>query len=179
VTFGLWGNHVLRWKQATFRQHHCFRFEEIIAEPDSFADKLSAIIGKPRSREPFPKFSEFKAADPNFFGSGKAGAHLTELTDTDVAVFNLYNGPAMNLAGYGSEKLEPNEHAAYLTFCAIVEHDHQLAKKNTELAAENAQLRKENERLERRHNNLKKYTGVEYLSKALKKVKALDNWVRN
>jgi hypothetical protein len=179
VMFGLWGNHVLRWNRATFKERHWFKFEEIIAEPDSFADQLSNIVGKPRSREPFPTFSEFKATDPKFFGSGRAGAHLSELSEADVAVFNFYNGPAMNLAGYCSKKVEQNEQAAYSMFCATVELGNELTKTNTQLTEENTRLRKENGRFERRYKRFKKYAGVELFFRALTKVKTLDSRVRN
>lgn len=157
------------------REHHWYRFEDIIADPDSFDDKLSDIVGKPRSREPFPAFAEFKAADPSFFGSGKAGAHLSELSDAEIATFNFYNGPAM----YCSKKLEHIEQTVYAIFCDTVELGNELARKNAELVIENTQLRKENERFGRRYKRLKKYAGVELLSNALRKVKALDNPVRN
>ncbi|ODA68669.1 Sulfotransferase domain protein [Methyloligella halotolerans] len=183
VPFGFWGNHVHRWRQAVFDRIQFFRFEEITADPYSLADRLAESIGRGRSREPFPDFNSFKESAPNFFGSGKSGNFANQFSEEELALFELYSGPAMRLAGYSSSELDENEVAAYGAFCANVTDGNSAIGEAARLRAELQQARKrynsaeqalQKERklrheLSERHDRLRRYTGLELYRKVFPK----------
>jgi Sulfotransferase domain len=185
VMFGFWGNHVIRWSQAKFDQIDFFKFEEITSNPDRLADRLSEIFDQDRSREPFPAFEDFKQAAPNFFGAGKSGVYGESFSEIDLALFDLYSGPALRIAGYVPGELLSSEVAAYSAFCSSVSTDHcsgnpaglrhdveqlkeQLADEKTRADALQSSLdnvRQAHRALEDRHARLRRYTGVELYRK--------------
>lgn len=185
VMFGFWGSHVLRWSQAKFDQIDFFKFEEITSDPDGLADRLSEIFGQDRSGEPFPAFKDFKQTAPNFFGAGKSGGYAQSFSEIDRALFDLYSGPAMRIAGYVPGELSSGEVAAYSAFCGSVSADHwaaedpaglrrdverlkeQLAeeKKRTALQSSLDKVRKKDRALEDSHARLRRYTGVDLYRK--------------
>ncbi len=156
VAFGFWGNHVQRWQRAIFDRVHFFKFEEITADPDGLADRLAEIFGRSRSQEPFPDFNAFKQAAPNFFGSGKSGNYAKQFSETDLALFDHYSGPAMRLTGYYSpSELEPRERSAYGLFCSSVMDGNSLIGENMRLHGELFRQRKQVASLQEQTGKLK------------------------
>ncbi|HML91672.1 sulfotransferase domain-containing protein [Methyloceanibacter sp.] len=195
VQFGLWGNHVLRWHQAGHPRMHQFRFEDITARPEAFADELSDVLSLKRSNEPFPEFAKFQKAAPSFFGSGETGTHKAVFSDADVALFEMYNGPAMRLAGYAAGGLADGELKAYDVFCRqlgeITRLEHDVAQGQEDLAVatserrtleqalsaltiradkleqQHAALAREYGMLVDRHNTVRRYTGLAAFQRVL------------
>ena len=195
VQFGLWGNHVLRWHQAGHPRIHQFRFEDITAQPEAFADELSDILSLKRSKKPFPEFAKFQKAAPSFFGSGETGTHKTIFSDADAALFEMYNGPAMRLARYAAGGLAEDELKAYDVFCRhlgeITRLEHDVAKGQEDLATamserqtlertlstltiraekleqHHAALAREHRMLVDRYNTVLRYTGLAVVRRVL------------
>ena len=158
IAFGTWGNHVLRWSQDYFNNIHRFKFEDIIANPDKFADELSDILNRSRSREKFPDFARFKSIYPNFFGSGKTGTFSEVFSPTDIALFDIFNGPAMRMAGYWQDYPNSEEIAAYSIFCSRIVDARKSARQLSELEGKHQKLLQEKELLLRENEELKHRT---------------------
>lgn len=195
VQFGLWGNHVLRWHQAGHPRIHQFRFEDITAQPEAFADELSDILSLKRSKKPFPEFAKFQKAAPSFFGSGETGTHKTIFSAADAALFKMYNGTAMRLARYAAGGLAEGELKAYDVFCQHLSIVLQLERTVSQSQQEIATLRSARTELQRelagaatkiefleqqcdtlacnyealldRHNTVRRYTGLAAFQRVL------------
>jgi len=183
--FGFWGNHIVQWHDADFRRIHSFRFEEITPDPEAFADQLSDILGRPRSREPFPNFEIFRQASQSFFRHGKPGTHAQQFREADAALFELYNAPAMCLSGYRPGGLSPAQLKAYaiLSVSSSPRDAKERARLNARLARTRATLdssrtrqsalRERHAALRDHHVKLRRYIGIEALSWIASKVRRL------
>lgn len=169
VGFGLWGNHVLRWHQANHPRLHRFKFEDITAQPEQFADRLSAILSLERSKEPFPELSTFRKAAPSFFGAGRTGTHRDIFSDEDAALFDMYNEPAMRLAGYADHPLDDDELKAYDIHCGHLSNVQQLKRKVSQCKERIATLTSERTELESARTELERE-----LADAMSKLKTQD-----
>ncbi len=122
VAFGSWGRHTLSWAQANPEKYKLFKFEEIVADIPGFAQQLSELMGLPANTEPFPDIEKFQtAARSGFVGAGRTGNWQKEFSDVEAALFDLYNGPAMRLMGYGEPEPSPAELNAYSAFCTDIQ----------------------------------------------------------
>lgn len=155
VAFGFWGNHVQRWRRALFDSIHFFKFEEITNDPDGLADRLAEVFKRSRSRARFPDFEAFKQAAPNFFGSGKSGNFAKEFAPTELALFELYSGSAMRLAGYRPDDLSSDETAAYGAFCSSITDGNDRMGECARLRGEQQNLRKQLETAQAKADRLK------------------------
>jgi hypothetical protein len=175
--FGFWGEHSVAWFSSHFHNTYRFRYEDIVRAPELFADNIGDIISRKRSAAPFPSLDSFRSTNPNFCGSGQTGTFRDHFSQFEEAVFHLYSGPAMRLAGYEGSALSPEEQSGYSAFCSQIraarEHvrtsplkDAELNKLSTEHSALKAQfsaLVRSNEELEKRHNRLKRISGLHYI----------------
>jgi Sulfotransferase domain len=153
VAFGFWGHHVAQWHQVRSDNVHRFKFEEITANSESFADVLSRLLGPKCASGPFPDFGTFSKVAPSFFGKGTRGSHDEVFSGVHRALFELYSGPAMRLAGYEHAALSDDQIAAYATYCnqidALRPTVRMLKTKNSALAKERADLDKKRKELSR------------------------------
>lgn len=140
VLFGFWGNHVLRWSQADIPNIYKFRFESITSDPDAYAEQLADIFKMKRSCQPFPDFAAFKSAAPNFFNDGMPGSYGKHFSDVELATYELYNGPAMQLSGYRLPALQNHEITAYAMFCGNMTSLKDTQRKYVELQKSIANL---------------------------------------
>ena len=174
VTFGSWGNHVLQWHQAAFHNTHIFKFEHITVDADAFAERLSGILKRERSREPFPDIETFRNVAPSFVGTGRSGGHRDVFSEMHSALFELCSGPAMHLAGYEPGNLSDDQLAAYRAFCERSANVAELAQTVEGLNSALGRVTAERDRFnverdmlkteialaKEKHNRLMRYTAV-------------------
>jgi len=123
VRFGFWGNHILQWHRAGFSRMYHFAFEEITKSPEAFADELASVLGKQRSNKQFPDLATFRCSAPEFFGAGHVGSFADIFDGNDSALFELFSGPAMRIAGYWPRQLSMRELEAYAALCKSLQND--------------------------------------------------------
>ncbi|RNJ45175.1 hypothetical protein B5V01_02610 [Mesorhizobium erdmanii] len=100
VYAGSWSEHYLAW--ADRPDTLMLRYEDLVADPNECAYRLSEFLGKPVLK-PFTKsFSELMTLMPAFFRKGSDLANIAEIVPSSD-LFDRYHGTVMGELGYGSK----------------------------------------------------------------------------
>ena len=99
VYAGSWSEHFNAWMGRP--DTLMLRYEDLVADPNAGARKISGFLGRPVLK-PFSKsFSEMKVLKPAFFRRGSDVANIAEIAHFSD-LFELHHGKVMGELGYGS-----------------------------------------------------------------------------
>ncbi len=127
-----------------------YRFEDIVADVNGFANELAPLIGLPVNSEPFPEIEKFQSALPNFVRSGKTGGWREEFSPQQLAYFTHYNGAAMRIIGYDWPEVSKTKMDAYSMFWDDIETDREGLREGLRLRTQLAEARAQLDCLERK-----------------------------
>jgi hypothetical protein len=103
---GTWGYHVDAWRPGSRPEVMFVRFEDLVDDPDSHADKLQDFLQIEQRDGEVPGFDKLQAVSPGFFSSGRADAWKESLDERFHLAFWLVNGQQMLQYGYTSDQPE-------------------------------------------------------------------------
>jgi hypothetical protein len=107
---GTWGGNVLSWLNGGRVPVAIVRYEQLIVDPANAAMAAVSLLAPrltPATDAPIPGFAQLHAIDPTFFRRGIVGSHADEMSAElhDLFWAQPENAAAMQLLGYGSERL--------------------------------------------------------------------------
>jgi Sulfotransferase domain len=100
VFAGSWSDHYRMW--AGRPNSMLLRFEDIVADPNATAEKVSEFLSLPIKRRYSTEFNELKKLHPAFFRSGNDAENVRELAAHKELkeLFDSYHSEVMALSGY-------------------------------------------------------------------------------